>query len=176
MSQSAWHVTRYLPVKPIAMWSTALVFRSDSPGKVAQWLAWSIRESWRGVVISYSFAFRATRRLKFSYKSILPCTAFPSTLVSMLELSPPLPVLLLLRVGGLSRVNTRAVAVGSVREATGQNDGSERRIWTTETPVHEEGKDWSECRTGHRVETRWGEILNLPNPSGRIRPWDLLSL
>jgi hypothetical protein len=39
------------------------------------------------------------------------CTAFPSTLVSMLKLSPPLPVLLLLHVGGLSRLNTRALAV-----------------------------------------------------------------
>jgi hypothetical protein len=60
-------------------------------------------------MISHSFAFSASRRLKFSYKSILPCTAFPSTLVSMLELSPPVPVLLLLRVGGLSRLNTRAL-------------------------------------------------------------------
>jgi hypothetical protein len=60
-------------------------------------------------VISRSFAFIASRRLKLSYKSILPCTAFPSTLVSMLELSPPLPVLLLLRVGGLSRLNTARV-------------------------------------------------------------------
>jgi hypothetical protein len=34
------------------------------------------------------------------------CTAFPSTLVSMLELSPPLPILLLLRVAGLSGLNT----------------------------------------------------------------------
>jgi hypothetical protein len=25
-------------------------------------------------------------------------------------------------------------------------------------------------------ETRWGEILNLPNPSGRTRPWGSLSL
>jgi hypothetical protein len=46
-------------------------------------------------VISHSFAFRASRRL--------------STFVSMLELSPPLAVFLLLRVGGLSRLNTRAV-------------------------------------------------------------------
>jgi hypothetical protein len=61
-------------------------------------------------VISHSFAFGASRRLKFSYKSIEnACTAFPSTLVSMLELSPPLPVLLPLRVGGLSRLNTRAI-------------------------------------------------------------------
>jgi hypothetical protein len=29
---------------------------------------------------------------------------------------------------------------------------------------------------GRGFETRWGEILNLPNPSGRIRPWGLLSL
>jgi hypothetical protein len=67
--------------------------------------------SWklRGVVISHSFAFRASRRLNFSYKSILPCTAFLSTFVNMLQLSPPLPVLLLLRVGGLSRLNTRAI-------------------------------------------------------------------
>jgi hypothetical protein len=62
-----------------------------------------------GVVISHSLAFSASRRLKFSYKSILPCTAFASTLVSMLELSPPLPVLLLLRAGGLSRLNIRAL-------------------------------------------------------------------
>jgi hypothetical protein len=34
------------------------------------------------------------------------CTAFPFTLVSMLELSPPLPILLLLRVAGLSGLNT----------------------------------------------------------------------
>jgi hypothetical protein len=33
------------------------------------------------------------------------CTAFPSTLVIMLELSPPLPILLL-RVAGLSGLNT----------------------------------------------------------------------
>jgi hypothetical protein len=63
----------------------------------------------RGVVISHSFAFSASRRLKFSYNSILPCTAFPSTLVSMLEFSLPIPVLLLLRVGGLSRLNTARV-------------------------------------------------------------------
>jgi hypothetical protein len=62
-----------------------------------------------GVVISHSFAFSASRRLKFSYKGILLCTAFPSTLVSMMELSPPRPTLLLLRVGGLSRLNTRAL-------------------------------------------------------------------
>jgi hypothetical protein len=34
------------------------------------------------------------------------CTAFLSTLVSILELSPSLPILLLLRVGGLSGLNT----------------------------------------------------------------------
>jgi hypothetical protein len=61
-------------------------------------------------VNSHSFVFSVSRRLKFSYKSILPCTAFPSTLASMLELSPPLPVLLL-RVGGLSRLNTRALPI-----------------------------------------------------------------
>jgi hypothetical protein len=71
----------------------------------------------RGVVISHSFAFSASRRLKFSYKSILPCAAFPSTLVSTLELSPPLTVLLLLRVGGLSCLNTRALL--TVHVATG---------------------------------------------------------
>jgi hypothetical protein len=38
------------------------------------------------------------------------CTAFTSTLVSMLELSPPLPILLLLRVAGLSGLNTIIVA------------------------------------------------------------------
>jgi hypothetical protein len=60
-------------------------------------------------VISHSFAFSASRRLKFSYKSILPCTAFPSTLLSMLELSPSLLSLLLLRVERRSRLNTRAI-------------------------------------------------------------------
>jgi hypothetical protein len=34
------------------------------------------------------------------------CTAFPSTLVSMLELSPPLPIFFLLLVAGLSGLNT----------------------------------------------------------------------
>jgi hypothetical protein len=29
---------------------------------------------------------------------------------------------------------------------------------------------------GRGFETRWGEIVNLPNPSGRTRPWGLLSL
>jgi hypothetical protein len=33
------------------------------------------------------------------------CTAFTSTLVSMLELSPPLPMLPLLRIAGLSGLN-----------------------------------------------------------------------
>jgi hypothetical protein len=49
-------------------------------------------------VISHSFAFSENA-----------CAAFPSALVSMLELSPPLPVLLLLRVGGLSRRSTRTL-------------------------------------------------------------------
>jgi hypothetical protein len=49
-------------------------------------------------VISHSFAFNASRHL--------------SILVSMLDLSPPLPVFLLLRVGGLSRLNARAVRLG----------------------------------------------------------------
>jgi hypothetical protein len=29
---------------------------------------------------------------------------------------------------------------------------------------------------GRGFETRWGEILNLPNPSGCTRPWGLLSI
>jgi hypothetical protein len=29
---------------------------------------------------------------------------------------------------------------------------------------------------GRRFETRRGEILNLPNPCGRTKPWGLLSL
>jgi hypothetical protein len=29
---------------------------------------------------------------------------------------------------------------------------------------------------GRGFDTRWGEFLNLLNPSGRIRPWGLLSL
>jgi hypothetical protein len=29
---------------------------------------------------------------------------------------------------------------------------------------------------GRRFDTRWGDFLNLPNPSSRTRPWDLLIL
>jgi hypothetical protein len=29
---------------------------------------------------------------------------------------------------------------------------------------------------GRDFETQWSEILNLSNPSGRTRPWGLLSL
>jgi hypothetical protein len=29
---------------------------------------------------------------------------------------------------------------------------------------------------GQGFDTRWGEFLNLPNPSGRTRPWGLLSM
>jgi hypothetical protein len=29
---------------------------------------------------------------------------------------------------------------------------------------------------GHGFEARWGEVLNVPNPSGHTRPWGLLSL
>jgi hypothetical protein len=29
---------------------------------------------------------------------------------------------------------------------------------------------------GRGFDSRWGEFLNLPNPSGRTRPWGLLSL
>jgi hypothetical protein len=29
---------------------------------------------------------------------------------------------------------------------------------------------------GRGFDTRWGDFLNLPNPSGRTRPWGLLSL
>jgi hypothetical protein len=57
-------------------------------------------------VISHSFAFNASRHL--------------STLVSMLDLSPPLPTFLLLCVGGLSRLNTRALPkheMGELKEA-----------------------------------------------------------
>jgi hypothetical protein len=28
---------------------------------------------------------------------------------------------------------------------------------------------------GHGFESQWGEILNLRNPSGRTRPWGLLT-
>jgi hypothetical protein len=29
---------------------------------------------------------------------------------------------------------------------------------------------------GRGFDTRWSEFFNLPNPSGRTRPWDLLSI
>jgi hypothetical protein len=44
------------------------------------------------------------------------CTAFPSTLVSMLELSPPLPIFPLLRVARLSGLNT--IIVHNLAEET----------------------------------------------------------
>jgi hypothetical protein len=78
-------------------------------------------------VISHSLAFRASRRFEFSYKSILPCTAFPSTLVSILELSPPLPSLLLLRVGGLSRLNTRDIRSSVVEQLGNKGNGRNGR-------------------------------------------------
>jgi hypothetical protein len=31
-------------------------------------------------------------------------------------------------------------------------------------------------KEGRGFETLWGKILKLPNPSGRTRPWGLLSL
>jgi hypothetical protein len=62
-------------------------------------------------VISNLIAFSASRRLKFSYKSILPCTVYSVRLycILLLELSPPLRILLPLRVGGLSRLNAARV-------------------------------------------------------------------
>jgi hypothetical protein len=45
------------------------------------------------------------------------CTAFPSTLVSMLELSLPLPILLILRIAGLSGLNTIIVSRIALCEA-----------------------------------------------------------
>jgi hypothetical protein len=29
---------------------------------------------------------------------------------------------------------------------------------------------------GRGLDSRWGDFLNLPNPSARIRPWGLLGL
>jgi hypothetical protein len=111
---------------------TVVVLRADIPGKAAQWFAQSIPESWVRVVVSSS-VIKAWERLyciplhTSQHAGALPattntstarrrtvsskyssCTAFPSTLVSMLELSPPLPILLP-RVGGLSALSTRAV-------------------------------------------------------------------
>jgi hypothetical protein len=39
-----------------------------------------------------------------------------------------------------------------------------------------EAKALSYKLEGRGFETRWGGILNLRTPSGRIRPWGLLSL
>jgi hypothetical protein len=91
-------------------------------------------------VISHSFAFSASRRLKFSYKSSLPCTAFPSTLVSMLELSPPLPILLLLCIGGLSRLNTRALhRYGNTNLYSREGHTEKKKVKTTHhTPVRQQ--------------------------------------
>jgi hypothetical protein len=89
---------------------TVVVLRADSPGKVAQWFAESIPESWGVLWLVISFlSGQADVSSSVITVIIHPCTAFPSTLVSMLELSPPLTILLLPRVGGLSALSTRAV-------------------------------------------------------------------
>jgi hypothetical protein len=89
---------------------TARVFRRDSPGKAAQRLARSIRESW-GVL------WLVIRLL--SERADVPTSVIKALRTPVLHSSPhlsagwssplPLPVLLLLRVGGLSRLNTRAI-------------------------------------------------------------------
>jgi hypothetical protein len=56
-----------------------------------------------------------------------------------------------------------------------------RESWARLSVINElsYGKWWRHCTTNQKVagfDSRWGEILNLPNPSGRTRPWGLLSL
>jgi hypothetical protein len=89
-------------------WSTARVFSRDSPWKVARWTGRPIHEIW-GVLWLVIRLLSVRADVSSSVRSILvqnDCTAFPSTLVSMLELSPPLPILPLLRVARLSGLNT----------------------------------------------------------------------
>jgi hypothetical protein len=43
------------------------------------------------------------------------------------------------------------------------------------TNMKREGAHVGYNSEGCGFETRWGDILNLPNPSGRTRFWDLLS-
>jgi hypothetical protein len=122
---------------------------------VGQVQSWKLRD----VVISHSFAFSASRRLKFSYKSILSCTAFPSTLVSMLELSPPLPVLRLLRVGGLSRLNTRALHPFETCNGCNRNTINTRCVywWYCKNYMYNIGRYNQSCQ---KLSTE-KEILNL---------------
>jgi hypothetical protein len=88
---------------------TARVFSRDSPGKVAQWTGRPIRESW-GVLWLVIRSLSVRTDVSSSVRSILPCTerlcCIPLHTCSMLELSPPLPIILLLRVAGLSGLNT----------------------------------------------------------------------
>jgi hypothetical protein len=103
-------------------------------------------------VISHSCAFNASRRL--------------SILVSMLDLSPPLPVFLLLRVGGLSRINTRAVVkkpsllspasesgpsnadtLCETRHPTSLPRGNKPLCWNYNKPGH----FFSHCKQSNRV-------------------------
>jgi hypothetical protein len=44
------------------------------------------------------------------------------------------------------------------------------------TISHPSGKALGYKPEGRWFETQWGEILNLPHPSGRTRPWGLLNL
>jgi hypothetical protein len=60
------------------------------------------------------------------------------------------------------------------------------RNWCSGNRARESfSKDTTKCKRAHALcykpegsgfDTRWGEFLNLPNPSGPTRPWGLLNL
>jgi hypothetical protein len=77
------------------------------------------------------------------------CTAFPATLVGMLELSPPRAILLL-RVGGLSALSTRAVYVAGPSQ---RSLSRVRVLWYSRTyiTVSNFSLPFSSPPTTHRV-------------------------
>jgi hypothetical protein len=94
--------TRHTPLLHIVA-----VLRADSPGKAAQWFTESIPESW-GVLWLVIRFFPGRADIS---PSLSACWISP----------PPLPVFLLLRVGGLSRLNTPAVHSLQLMQWQGRN-------------------------------------------------------
>jgi hypothetical protein len=97
--------------------------------------------------------------------------------------------------GGTTPRQTGRLTVG--RKLTSTRVWSELLCLGTETVIKKlkfirEHSDYSNARMGARgsvvvqalcykpegrgLDTRWGEFFNVPNPSGRIRPWSSLGL
>jgi hypothetical protein len=72
----------------------------------------------------------------------------------MLELSPPLPVLLLLRVGGLSRLNTRALPAPTSKAVKGKKKKKKQGLRVAMTVMLPGGTFQNRKRYVYGVEVR----------------------